>query len=416
MKRKITQFITTIVLIITVFANTAFFTIAAPLPELTKDEIGLNVHWALGGFGADDEFRDRLKESDTLWVREHFYNEVLMGDNQEAWLARYDKIMREYRKQGIRVVGMLAYGPKHGDMQRPHDEQWRSFVELVVKRYGDYVKVWEVWNEPDSPDFLAINNPWYFQPIMEIGYDTIKKHYPEATVLNGGLTGPNPHFAKVMYEEYGDKFDAMTIHIYACERFYEDGDFRSLDYAMDRFKTLIDQYRPNEKVWITEIGCSTASPGIDAARQAYYFERVFPHLFQKGWIKKVFIYTIRNRDINNPYEDEFGLMRIDMAKRLSWEYYEKVPVGPYGQRRRSVAIEQMFSNHLRMKLDKFFKEGFIHISEDQWPRYVNAYLYGRYPLDAIIKAARHHGKTVHPSIPYQIWRETQDYKEFIEKI
>ena len=42
------------------------------------------------------------------------------------------------------------------------------------------------------------------------------------------------------------------------------------------------------------------------------------------------------------------------------------------------------------------------------------YAYGDYPIPAIARAIRFGGKTVHPTIPWGKWKETDTYKEWIE--
>jgi len=68
----------------------------------TKEHVGLNVHWTLGGFGLDNLYSKRLDESKTKWVREHFYTEVFYSDNT-AWVYRYENKLKEYKKKGIKV-------------------------------------------------------------------------------------------------------------------------------------------------------------------------------------------------------------------------------------------------------------------------------------------------------------------------
>lgn len=380
-----------------------------------KNDVGLNVHWALGGFGYDAKYEAKLRSSRTMWVREHFYNEVLTGENQEAWLARYDEIISRYRARSIRVVGMLAYGPDHNDFRRPHDDQWEDFVRLVVDRYGKDIQVWEIWNEPDSPDYLQPNNPETYGRMLEIAYPIIKEKYPNATVLNGGLSWPNPFWAEQLYRDYGNYFDALSIHLYYCEKYYEEGDFRTLDANLKSLKQMIDQYRPGDRVWVTEIGCSTGSSGIDASRQRQYLERVVPHLLQKGWFEMLMLYTIRNRDINNRYENEFGLLRLDMSPRLSWEYYTGIYLGPYDKRRTSPTAEANLAQELRVELEHYLPDGKIPVEGQNWHTLVNAYIYGEYPIRAIVQSIKHHGKTVHPTIPFKYWKTTPIYQEYINR-
>jgi len=46
---------------------------------------------------------------------------------------------------------------------------------------------------------------------------------------------------------------------------------------------------------------------------------------------------------------------------------------------------------------------------------VNAYVYGGYPLPAIKQSVKFGGKTVHPTIPWSLWKDSQDYKNYIDR-
>ncbi|MFW9881716.1 MAG: hypothetical protein ACFFG0_52295, partial [Candidatus Thorarchaeota archaeon] len=203
----------------------------------SKDEVGLNVHWTLGGGGLEDKYRLRLQESNTKWAREHFSTEVILGDSGHIWLDRYDSIMQEYENLGINVVGMLAYGPDNGVYTPPNPDTWEEFVRLVVSRYHEYVDVWEIWNEPDSPDYLSPNSPNYYVPILEVAYDTIKLIDPEATVLIGGLSDPDASFVRGIASKT-NKFDAINFHIYYCGWYRDFGDNRKLIDDLNNFKNF----------------------------------------------------------------------------------------------------------------------------------------------------------------------------------
>lgn len=59
--------------------------------------------------------------------------------------------------------------------------------------------------------------------------------------------------------------------------------------------------------------------------------------------------------------------------------------------------------------------GKIKISDKNKLILSNAYIYGGYPAEAIVKAIKFGGKTVHPTIPWNKWQETNNYKNYIGK-
>lgn len=380
----------------------------------SKDQVGLNVHWTLGGFNVDDTYEARLKQSKTRWVREHFYTEVLLSERPDAWFERYDDILNRYHRNGINVIGMLAYGKDHGDFYAPNLDTWRVFINSVVARYKNRVHVWEVWNEPDSPDYLMPNNPTAYGEILTTAYKAIKTQDPNATVLGGALSEPNKYFAEQMFQDYNDKFDALSVHAYYCREYLADGNLSRLENDFNELRSTVQQYRGNQKVWITEFGCSTGSSGITEEIQATYLKDATKLLIDSGFIERIFIYTIRNRDINNVYENEFGLMDIDLNTRPAWNWYLSIPIGPYSQKRLMVTIEARLASELKAKLNNYFPKG-IPISDDNWPVVANAYAYGGYSWQEIASAIKNGGATVHPTIPQEYWKKTPTYKKVMAK-
>ncbi|MFA6391544.1 MAG: glycosyl hydrolase [Patescibacteria group bacterium] len=399
------------IILILNFLITPLLASAADPWVATNDRIGLNVHWALGGFGKDDLYQLRLHQSRTTWVREHFYTEVFMGENPEAWFERYDLILEKYHREGIKVLGMLAYNVKHGDFYQPDLAVWEEFVRTVVNRYKDRVDAWEIWNEPDSPTYLTPHNPETYGPILETAYRTIKNIDTEELVLTGGLSWFNWYFAERLFKDYGDYFDRLAVHGYYCEN--RDNSKMMSDLAA--LRSVVGKYRPGEQIWITELGCSTGSIGITEQDQVEYLDNATKELLETTFVDKIFLYNIRNREIGDLYEDSFGLLGLDMQPRLAWSWYRSLPFGPYDQKRISFKREQKRATELKTVLEKFFGKDKIPVTQENWNKLVNAHIYGGYPVIAIVQSLRFGGKTVHPEISYDDWKKSKTYKKYIKK-
>lgn len=117
---------------------------------------------------------------------------------------------------------------------------------------------------------------------------------------------------------------------------------------------------------------------------------------------------------NNPDTDNDGY-RDDIEVKNGYD-----PKGPgklvkliYGKERSSLSHEQTKAIELKAALDK--KLGKFNISRNDWFKVVNAYVYGNYPIEAISQCIKWSGKTVHPTINWQLWKEAPDYKNYISK-
>lgn len=381
-----------------------------------RNDIGLNSHWALGGFGRDELYRSRLQDSNTKWVREHFEVAVFNVERPEAWFERYDFVINEYKKQNIQVVGMLAYGVDDGDRFVADKLDWAEKVGVIVDRYKDDVDVWEVWNEPDSPDYLVQNSPQEYISMLKPAYSRIKAIDPSAQVVSAGLASPNLDFAKVLLEQASGYFDIFGVHYYYGERYLADGrNLAQLERGARDLRELVNMYNPSMQIWVTEYGLSTGSRGVTDELQREYMQAASEMLIQKGYAQKLFIYNIRNYDYNTHYENNFGFLDLVMRPRPAWDWYARIPRGPYDKVRTSLSYEQQMAIQLKGELEIFFGEGLIPISAQNWPTVVQAYVYGGYDAKDIAQAIRFGGKTVHPKFQKKFWKSNADYLNYTNK-
>ena len=85
----------------------------------------------------------------------------------------------------------------------------------------------------------------------------------------------------------------------------------------------------------------------------------------------------------------------------------------YNKPRISNTIEQMRAIELKRLLEA--ELGQLRLGREDWFTVVNAYIYGEYPAHAIAQSIRFGGKTVHPSIGWSAWKNTNDYQSYINR-
>lgn len=147
--------------------------------------------------------------------------------------SKFDDQVNKLTGYGFDLVGNLLYTPQWAS---PHPEQtqanisvlaysayaptnmrdWENFVRAVVNRYGDRIKTWEVWNEPNMPALSAfwLDTPEKFVELLKTAYQTIKEEQPESEVWIGGLGGRNYlAFYKTLLRLGGASyFDKLALH------------------------------------------------------------------------------------------------------------------------------------------------------------------------------------------------------------
>lgn len=294
----------------------------------TKQTIGLNVHWTLGGDSSlDDMYAARLNDSKTVWAREHFSYKLIMGEDAAAWLKRYDQIMLRYQDNGVRVVGMLAYGAAADEFAAPSTNEWKQFVRTTVKRYRNYVDAWEIWNEPDSATYLQPNTWKTYRPLLKAGSSMIREYDPDAIVLNGAIADIADHsFTNKLYSNGSRYFDELNVHLYYCDEYRDDHkSLARLASDWERYVHLVRRHRPQEPIWITELGCSTGLDGVNKKFVKQYLRSATKLLLHYNIIRPILLYTIRDRMYLEDYEAEFGLLTETGQVKPGWRWYKLLP-------------------------------------------------------------------------------------------
>ncbi|MGV0851034.1 family 1 glycosylhydrolase [Mycolicibacterium phlei] len=239
--------------------------------------------------------------------------------------------------RGIRVLGLIGYSP---DWARapgvyftgpPTDPAvFASFVKTVVKRYGDRVANWEIWNEPNLPLFWGYQGDRAkgYTELLKAAYPAVKEVQPHSTVIAGGLSpafAPDapPTFVAEMYER-GIKgyFDAMAMHPY----FFPHGltaDALNGWSDVERVRELmIANGDGDKKIWMTEMGAPTSAPSADGVSEQEQARQILDGLRRAArtdYSGPAFIFCIRdfntaNRDV---VEDNFGIVRTDWTPKVA---------------------------------------------------------------------------------------------------
>lgn len=168
------------------------------------------------------------------------------------------------------------------------DNYWGAYVAETVGTYKDYVKIWEVWNEPDWVSDYNITLGWATKAptktdlprfngsihdyirMLRVTYAVAKKLDPDAQVALGGIGYPNfldallrytdnPDGGSVTgdYPKKGDAyFDVLNFHYYPI---YTPGNSDAGSDGMfalkAQFQAALDKYGVTGKTWnATETG------------------------------------------------------------------------------------------------------------------------------------------------------------------
>ena len=250
------------------------------------------------------------------------------------------------------------------------DNYLASYLYKLMPLYGDNIKFYEIWNEPDfdyggnawkprgvegnwyennpDPCSYALGAPiWYYVRMLRVSYEVIKHHNPDALVCTGGVGFPsfmdavlrhsdNPDGGKIT-EEYplggGAFFDVLSFHSYPHLEGIRTWDLETNGFKYERhsdkaaqlyvqkkrdFENLLAEYGYDdetypEKLYITtecNIPRKKFKDHIGSEEASKNFNMKALILSHKEDIKQYYIYNIAEDGIPNDYSPEFNFMGL----------------------------------------------------------------------------------------------------------
>ena len=264
------------------------------------------------------------------WSREEMqWHRIETAKGEFNW-DFYDRVVDTATRHGISVYGLIAYW---SGWTEPYTEQgiqdYCDFAQALVRRYGDRIKHWEIWNEPNI-FFWSGPREVYFE-LLDRAYEAIKEIDPEAVVFGCSTAGIDNGFVEQTMDA-GSRFDGLTIHPYR-------GGLDDLGFVaeLQAAAELVARDGVDRPVWITEMGWPTQIGGTTEREQARYLARCYVDAVASGVIGNMGWYNFRD-DGTNPYYNEhsFGVVRHDFTPKPAYRALAAVcgtlaglePLGP----------------------------------------------------------------------------------------
>src|SRR3954468_5557188 len=296
---------------------------------------------------------DLMAASGAKWVRISFQWSSVQsaGPDSYNW-AILDRGVNAARARGMHVLANAAYTPAWArpagatsDKVPPADPTtYANFVAAAVARYAPLgVKHWEIWNEPNTPQFWQpLPDPVAYSTLLSATYTAVKRVDPTVIVLTGG-TAPagasldamssdgrsySPYrWLRLLYENGARaSFDAVATHPYASFPYSPAtswGNTMQMPAMYQLMKTWGDGAK---KLWGTEAGypTGTASGAVGEATQATYIRDYLTAW--RGWafVGPLFLYQLRDRGTTlASREDNFGILHHDFSKKPAYDVFDQ---------------------------------------------------------------------------------------------
>jgi hypothetical protein len=311
-------------------------------------EAGVQTHFAHRK-GVPATVLPLVKRAGFTWIRDEVYWSEVEKTPGQFQLPRNDSdyggYVRQAAKMNLKLLIELDFGNGRaypalfkGPQGFPRTQQERDlflrYTEKIVGFYRDYVKTWEVWNEPD---FAQIGYDSYIALLKPV-YGAIKKLSPDASVVScgGGGAGGGPggdcivQIAKAGALEYQDGF---SIHPYMSP-YDPDLGYAVKNSPLPRVnvstvwphlqRTAQAHPRPGAgplKLYVTEIGWPSkpANAGLSERKQAAAAARTFLLSRRFNAMETVIWYDFVDDGVN-PMDKEanFGLLRLDLSPKPAY--------------------------------------------------------------------------------------------------
>lgn len=284
----------------------------------------------------DDNIPRLINEAGIKWVRQVIRWQLIESRKGELDWSDIDQIIINECKNGLNVYiqlqGISWVDPTSGDDEAI--KEWVNFVSLIIGRYKDKVKYWEVWNEPDCDIFWKPTNAVNYVKLLKATYIVAKKIDPECKIILGGQMGWGDQwpyiFLEQIYKNGGkDYFDIVAIHPYTAPHNPGENNLLriKINDAIFRMKNGGDADKP---IWITELGWPSnklmdpaSDRGVTPDEQAEYLVKAFEICLSYPQIKKVFWYCFRDPG-SNPFDSEhhYGLIKNNFVTKPSYNAYK----------------------------------------------------------------------------------------------
>jgi polysaccharide biosynthesis protein PslG len=324
--------------------------VSVQLPaDRSRPEVGVQYMGTRGGRSDAQraQLLDDVKSLGVTWIRVGVPWDALQPDPPSSpnggWavdsgLARTDTVMQMAAERGLAVSVTFGRTPSwanggQGANHLPTDlSSYTDALRFLAERYRDQVTSWEIWNEPNNPNYLTDATPADYTTLLCAAYRTLKNTVPEDTVVSGGTGGNDWEWISQMYAA-GAKgcFDVLATHPYnhglpptAVPTSDAQWWFQNISLVRD---VMIDNDDESTPVWFTEIGWSTvtdpdrqgpSADGVTLEQQAQYLVDMLAMTHNDyPYVKRVSWFNSKDEDTGKTHNDNFGLYTVDLTAKPS---------------------------------------------------------------------------------------------------
>ena len=251
--------------------------------------------------------------------------------------------LRAYRDAGFAVTGILMWSPTK-PRRFPVDDLdgFRRYVTKQVGTFGDYIRHWEVWNEP--PNGTTDTSAASYAKIVQTAYQTAKALDPKLQI---GLAAKSVHIrflADAIAAGARNKFDFISLHPYETAALLPQGwelPFLGIAGNVRAMLRTLDPGKRDVPIWFTEIGVELGSVAqLAEAAQAATLVKIYTlglaqgidhiHWFDPRDSEGKRHGLLRRDGSQRPAYRALGTLTRVLGKKPAWKGFVELSANSYG--------------------------------------------------------------------------------------
>jgi hypothetical protein len=312
-------------------AATLASTSTNPLPEFGTQFHGM---WSSYTDAQRTQVLDTLKANGVTTVRLDVSWAMLNPTSAtwDSWGTNFvTRVIKMITDRGMKPMVMIWMTPKwvtgSTDERVPPQtttqlRRWETFTRQLAARFPQ-VTDWEVWNEPNSSDYMRGASPTVYAKVLASAYRGIKAGNSSARVIfAGAMCVDTAWISSALRAGAKGKYDIMGVHPYmAVGNLSPDSPDTDGKYRLRHVPTLRQAMLAvgdNKPIWFTEFGWRVGSTGtenwqlgVDEATQAAYLadtlrivREEYPYVTRVYWYREL-------ADNNTTTSSGYGLIQPD---------------------------------------------------------------------------------------------------------
>ena len=277
---------------------------------------------------------DAVSQIGAKWLRTQYAPWAVA--EQQRGVYRFtpdlDRFVEAWHDADIQALAVLGYGNplysgRDDEIVAPctpeQIQAYASYVHATVEHYRRWTKHWEIWNEPNRRGFWKPNPfPDAYLALLKAAYPAAKSADPDCVVVGGALFGTDLAFLERLLSLGGARhMDALSIH----PRSEASGGPKAYLEELQTVRELVNRYRADLPIWITETGAPTTSSGgghLPPGGQALDLVRTYVLSLAAG-VERIFWGHSPDREVLGP----LGMDPAEVPARAAYSTMTRVLEG-----------------------------------------------------------------------------------------